>query len=62
VVEEDERQHAAIVVTDDEMWIGGHFSQSIDDHVSHPFIASINPSNGALNSWNPQCMGGSMGV
>jgi hypothetical protein len=52
----------AIVVTDDEMWIGGHFSQSIDDHESHPFIASINPSNGALNSWNPQCAGGKMGV
>jgi hypothetical protein len=52
----------AIVVTDDEMWIGGHFSQSIDDHVSHPFIASIDPSNGALNSWNPECAGGKMGV
>ena len=52
----------AMVVTEDEMWIGGHFSQSIDDHESHPFIASINPSNGALNSWNPRCAGGKMGV
>lgn len=52
----------AIVVTDDEMWIGGHFSQSITDKESHPFIASINPSDGALNSWNPECAGGKMGV
>jgi WD40 repeat protein len=52
----------AIVVTDDEMWIGGHFSQSITDHEAHAFIASIDPSNGSLNAWDPQCAGGKMGV
>ncbi len=52
----------AIVVTEDEMWIGGHFSQSTTDHQSRPFIASVNPTTGALNSWNPECAGGKMGV
>lgn len=52
----------AIAVSDDEMWIGGHFSQIVTGHIPRPFIASLDPVDGSVNAWNPKCVGGKMGV
>jgi hypothetical protein len=52
----------AITVTEDEMWIGGHFSQIVTGKIARPFIASIDPMDGSVNDWNPNCVGGKMGV
>lgn len=52
----------AIGVSDDEMWIGGHFSQVLTDKIPRPFIASLNPVDGSVNSWDPGCFGNKSGV
>lgn len=52
----------AIAVSDDEMWIGGHFSQIVTGKIPRPFIASLDPVDGSVNDWNPQCSGPKMGV
>lgn len=52
----------AIAVSGDEMWIGGHFSQIVTGKIARPFIASLNPADGSVTDWNPQCFGGKMGV
>ncbi len=52
----------AIAVSDDEMWIGGHFSQIVTGKIPRPFIASLDPVDGSVNAWNPQCSGPKMGV
>jgi DNA-binding beta-propeller fold protein YncE len=52
----------AIAVTDDEMWIGGHFTQNETGKLPRPFIASLDPVDGSVNDWNPQCSGPKMGV
>jgi hypothetical protein len=52
----------AIAVADDEMWIGGHFSQIVTGKIPRPFIASLDPVNGSVNAWDPKCSGPKMGV
>ena len=52
----------AIAVSDDEMWIGGHFSQIVTNHIDRPFIASLDPLDGSVTDWNPECYGGKQGV
>ncbi|MDF2967548.1 MAG: hypothetical protein K0Q93_1326 [Nocardioidaceae bacterium] len=52
----------AIAVSDDEMWIGGHFSQIVTGKIPRPFIASLDPVDGSVNDWNPKCAGPKMGV
>jgi hypothetical protein len=52
----------AIAVSNDEMWIGGHFSQILTGKIPRPFIASLDPVDGSVNEWNPECRGGSYGV
>ncbi len=52
----------AIAVSDDEMWIGGHFSQIVTGKIPRPFIASLDPVDGSVNDWNPNCVGGKKGV
>jgi WD40 repeat protein len=52
----------AIAVSDDEMWIGGHFSQIVTGKIPRPFIASLDPVDGSVNAWNPQCASPKMGV
>ncbi len=52
----------AIAVSDDEMWIGGHFSQIVTGKIPRPFIASLDAVDGSVNDWNPNCVGGKMGV
>ena len=52
----------AIAVSEDEMWIGGHFSQIVTGKIPRPFIASLDPVDGSVTDWNPQCSGPKMGV
>ncbi len=52
----------ALAVSDDEMWIGGHFSQIVTGKIPRPFIASLDPVDGSVNDWNPNCVGGKSGV
>jgi hypothetical protein len=52
----------AIAVSNNEMWIGGHFSQIVTGKIPRKFIASLNPANGTVNAWNPKAVGGSYGV
>ena len=52
----------AIAVSDDEMWIGGHFSQIVTGKIPRPFIASLDPADGSVNDWNPECFGLKSGV
>jgi hypothetical protein len=30
--------------------------------IARPFIASLDPSDGSVNDWNPNCVGGKLGV
>ena len=52
----------AIEVVDDEMWIGGHFSQIVTEKIARPFLASLNPVTGKATTWDSQCTGGKQGV
>lgn len=52
----------AIAVTDDEMWIGGHFNSFKGLREKHPYMASLDPADGTVNPWNPGASGGKMGV
>ena len=52
----------AIEVVDDEMWIGGHFSQIVTGKIARPYLASIDPASGTVTSWDSQCAGGKQGV
>jgi hypothetical protein len=45
-----------------DLYIGGHFSQVITTKEKRPFFASLNPTTGAVNAWNPNASGGKMGV
>lgn len=52
----------AIAVAGDEMWIGGHFSQIVTTKTPRPYIASLDPVDGSVNDWNPECFGVKSGV
>jgi WD40 repeat protein len=52
----------AIAVSDTEMYIGGHFSQSTTYKVKRAFFASLHPEDGTLTTWDPSPTGGKMGV
>lgn len=52
----------AMAVTEDEMWIGGHFSQIVTGKVPRTFIASLDPATGSVTEWDPECFGGKLGV
>jgi WD40 repeat protein len=52
----------AIEVSNDELWIGGHFSQIVTTKTPRPFIASLDPVDGSVNDWNPNCTGAKQGV
>jgi Domain of unknown function (DUF5122) beta-propeller len=51
----------AILATDDEVYIGGHFSGLPEAKVERQHIASFLPQNGEATSWNPG-LNGSYGV
>ena len=52
----------AMAVTDQEMWIGGHFSQHVTSHTSRPYLASLNTVDGSVTAWEPNCYGIKSGV
>lgn len=45
-----------------DLYLGGHFSQVVTTKEKRPYFASINPTTGAVNAWNPNASGGKMGV
>ena len=51
----------AIAVSDDEIYIGGHFTNIVTYHVHRSYLASLN-LDGSLTSWDPNLAGGTMGV
>lgn len=52
----------AIAVSDNEMYIGGHFSQFVTGKIKRNYIASVDPHTGTPTSWDPLAQGGKMGV
>lgn len=51
----------AIAATEDEVFLGGHFSQSVTYRTKRVWAMSLTPE-GALTTWDPKLGGGSMGV
>lgn len=45
-----------------ELYVGGHFSQDTTSHLKRAYFASIHYATGALSSWDPNALGGKMGV
>ena len=43
----------AIEATDDEVYIGGHFTNLPEAKLARPTLASFDPANGVPTSWNP---------
>jgi hypothetical protein len=47
----------AILATDEEVYIGGHFNTLPEAKADRLALASFNPANGALTAWNPGANG-----
>jgi WD40 repeat protein len=45
-----------------EVYIGGHFSQIVTYKIKRQFLASLNPADGTVTPWDPNPVGGTMGV
>jgi hypothetical protein len=43
----------AMEATDDEVYIGGHFTRIADLHLTRVTLASFDPATGAFTDWNP---------
>jgi hypothetical protein len=52
----------AMAVSDDEIYIGGHFSQVTTTKQKRPNFASLFTADGSVTDWNPLATGGFMGV
>jgi hypothetical protein len=52
----------AIDASDTEVYLGGHFTNNITTKVKRQWIESVRPADGSLTSWDPQLLGGSLGV
>jgi hypothetical protein len=52
----------AIAASDTEVYIGGHFGNNVTAQVKRQWIESVRPLDGTLTDWNPQLLGGSLGV
>ncbi|KQZ66436.1 hypothetical protein ASD66_23200 [Nocardioides sp. Root151] len=52
----------AIYPTATEVYIGGHFSQIVTYKIKRCFLASLNASDGTVTPWDPNPVGGDMGV
>jgi hypothetical protein len=52
----------AIAASPTTVYIGGHFSQILNDGSKRMFAAALNPSTGATLSWDPQLVGRNKGV
>lgn len=51
----------AIAASNDEIWLGGHFGNSLTFKQKRQWILSLKP-DGTLTGWNPNLGGGDMGV
>ena len=51
-----------IAVSPTEVYIGGHFSQVVTYKIQRNLIASLNPVDGTVTSWNPLMEGRNKGV
>lgn len=52
----------AITPSATEVYIGGHFSQIVTYKIKRTFLASLNPDDGTVTDWDPEPLGGTMGV
>jgi hypothetical protein len=52
----------AMAVSDSELYLGGHFSQFVEQRVARPFLGSADPFTGAATSWDTKCTGIKAGV
>ncbi len=52
----------AIAASDTEVYIGGHFGNNVTARVKRQWIESVRPLDGTLTDWDPQLLGGSLGV
>lgn len=52
----------AIAPTASEVYFGGHFSQIVTYKLKRNFLASVNAADGTATSWQPDPIGGDMGV
>jgi hypothetical protein len=52
----------AIAAGESEVYLGGHFGNNLTDKVKRQWIESVNTSDGHVTAWDPQFLGGSLGV
>ena len=47
----------AMAATETDLYLGGHFSQFVTEHIARPFLGSANPSTGSATTWDPKASG-----
>ena len=47
----------AMAATATDLYLGGHFSQFVTEHIARPFLGSANPSTGSATTWDPKASG-----
>lgn len=52
----------AMAASQDVLYFGGHFSQSVTERTKRYFFAAVDTQTGKLISWDPDATGGKMGV
>lgn len=52
----------AMAASDEVLYFGGHFSQSVAEKQKRYFFAAVDSATGKLTSWDPDATGGKMGV
>lgn len=52
----------AMAVSGTELYLGGHFSQFVEQRVARPFLGSADPFTGVATTWNTECTGLKQGV
>lgn len=52
----------AMAATDTTLYFGGHFSQSTTEKIKRAYFAAVDSATGKLTSWDPDALGGKMGV
>ena len=52
----------AMVATDTVLYFGGHFSQSTTEKLKRAYFAAVDSASGKLVGWDPDALGGKMGV
>lgn len=47
----------AMAATETDLYLGGHFSQFVTEHLARPFLGSADPHTGAATTWDPKASG-----